>query len=64
MVKLNDLRKDVRVAVKQLVDEGWVIKRCKKHLILNRNSNTLVISKSPSDVRALRNALRDAVAFS
>ena len=63
-MKLNHLRKDVRIAVKQLVNEGWVVKRCKKHLILNKNNDTLVVSKSPSDFRALKNALRDAMAFS
>ena len=63
-MNLPNLKKDVRVMVKQLVNDGWVLIRSKKHLVFNKNNRTLVLSKSPSDIRALKNSLRDAQAFS
>ena len=63
-MNLPKLNKDVRVMMKQLINDGWVLKRSKKHLVFNKNNRTLVLSKSPSDMRALKNSLRDAQAFS
>ena len=63
-MNLPNLKKDVRVMMKQLVNDGWVLKRSKKHLVFSKNDRTLVLSKSPSDIRALKNSLRDAQAFS
>lgn len=60
MDMLSGLKKDVKITVKRLIDDGWIIKRIKKHVVMNKDTRTVVVPKSPSDPRSLKNSIKDA----
>lgn len=44
--------------VRQLENLGWVLVRYKKHLVFNKNKDTLIISGTPSDYRSEYNTIQ------
>lgn len=55
MPKFVGLKKEVRVCMNELLDNGWNLVRHSNHLIFKKENNTIVISKSPSDRRFYKN---------
>lgn len=51
--------KAVRDFVKEAQQNGFVLARCKKHIVLKNHRGTLTVSASTSDHRGLMNAARD-----
>lgn len=53
-IKLN---KDIKKYVNLLLDDDWELIRHTKHLVFKKDTKTLVVSKTPSDYRCLKNIL-------
>ena len=52
---LNSLNGDVKDFLKEVLADGWMIIRSKKHIVLKKDNRIFTIPKSPSDTRSIRN---------